>query len=122
MSDIILDPETHDFDFSTGGLKLFEKKLDAMGQRLKVRILFRKGEWFPNGNLGVPYKDFLALRSDKGFIDSFMINYIAATPEVDTVTSYVSTINTQRQLEVRFGIETIQGTIGYFTLGELNVL
>ena len=122
MTDIVLDTNSHDIDLTSGGVGLHTTELQALGQRVKVRILMRKGEWYPDINLGVPYNQFLRFGGDKSFIDAFMQPYISDTPELTRLIEYSSEINSERVLKIDFAAEGNQGVIEFFTIGGVNVI
>ena len=109
-TDILLDPTTHDIDISKGG-KLISDNATSLGQRLKIALLLRKGEWLPNVLAGVPYQQkFFNTKNNKEFIDSYLRNYIANIPDVVSIVSYSSNI-VNRKLEVNVRVSTTAGTI-----------
>lgn len=112
-TDIKLDPNTHDIDTTKGG-KLITDKAEALGQRLKIALLLRRGEWFPNVLLGVPYQQrFFNTKNNKDFIDSYLRNYITNIPDVVNILSYSSQV-VKRKLEVNVRVSTTGGTIANY--------
>lgn len=59
--DIKLNKETHDLDITDGSPTLVTGR-DAIHQHLKIRLLWGKGEWFLNTDLGIPYLDRIFIR------------------------------------------------------------
>ena len=115
-TDIKLDPNTHDIDLSKGGT-LHTSNSDALGQRLKIALLLRRGEWLPDVNKGVPYhQEFFTVKNNKSFVDSFFQNYILEVPEVNDITSYSSEIQADRKLQVEVTVTTTAGTIENFII------
>jgi hypothetical protein len=121
MTDIVLDPNTHDIDFSNGGMRLHNSLTKAIGQRVKIKTLLRVGEWYPDINKGVPYQQFLSVGSDKGFVDTFMQQYLSETEGVESLVSYNSTVQ-NRVLNITFSAKVENGEIEYFTIGDINVV
>ena len=58
MSDLYLDPLTHDLVLSGSDLRLTDTD-EILIQRLKIRLEFLLGEWFLNVNLGIPYTQII---------------------------------------------------------------
>lgn len=115
-TDLKLDANTHDIDFSEGGT-LYEEPAKSLVQRLKIAILLRRGEWLPNRLVGVPYQNtFFTIKNNKGFIDAFLQDYILGVEGVAAILSYSSTITIERQLQVNFRVRSDNGEISNITL------
>jgi hypothetical protein len=122
MTDIMLNAD-HDICFAgVSGAKLLKTKLEAVAQRVKIRLLLRTGEWLPNITVGVPYREFFTLGNDKKYIDAFMKRYISETPDVTSLTDYSSEIGSDRKLSIRFSVEGNQGIFENIEIGGINVL
>lgn len=94
FSDLELDKDTHDLVVTDKDLGFIEDTTDAITQRLKVRLLFFKGEWFLNINFGVPYyQSILRKGISKGKVDGIFKTTILETPGVITLLNFVSTFN-----------------------------
>tara|TARA_R110002153_G_scaffold53726_4_gene149576 strand:+ start:3569 stop:3931 length:363 start_codon:yes stop_codon:yes gene_type:complete len=101
-TDIKLD-NTHDLVISGQDIVLFENLEEITVQRVKINLLNRRGEWFPDVNTGVPYlKSILGRRGTKDFADTVIKNTINATDNISMITSYQSTIDNERKLQVTF--------------------
>lgn len=115
-TDIVMDLNTHDIDFTKGGI-LHTSNLDALGQRLQIALLLRRGEWLPDINRGVPYyQEFFTVKNNKSFIDSFFQNYILEVDGVNGIESYSSEISPERLLTVDVSVITTAGTIENFLI------
>lgn len=111
-TDIILDKNTHDLDLSEGGLTLHTENTEVVSQRVKIALLLRKGDWYQNILLGVPYQqEFFVTKSNKAFIDYFLRDYVNSIPDVDQVSNYSSEITKERALEVSFSVRTSRGEL-----------
>lgn len=109
-TDIVLDPNTHDVDLSTGFAKLHSSDVPATAQRIKQALLLRRGEWFVDTQVGVPYQqDFFQTKNSKSLIDDFMRSYILQVENVNSVISYSSTIGSDRTLSISVSILTDTG-------------
>lgn len=99
--DIKLDATTHDIDLSKG-MHLNVEGAESLAQKIKVALLLRTTEWAPNLNKGVPYyQTILKGKNNKEFVDSFLKSYLIDLDDVDTLTSYSSTIDNNRTLQVK---------------------
>lgn len=102
--DIKLDSTTHDIDL-TKGITLTKTGAETLAQNIKVALLLRTREWAPNITVGVPYiSSIFRNKGSKSFVDSFFQSYILKVPGVGSLTSYASTIDTERRLNVRFTV------------------
>lgn len=109
-TDIVLDPNTHDVDLSTGFAQLFSEDVPATAQRIKQALLLRRGEWFVNTQIGVPYQqDFFQSKNSQSLIDDFLRAYILQVENVSRILDYSSTIGNDRALTVNFSVLTETG-------------
>lgn len=101
-TDIKLDGD-HDLVVSGQDIVLFESMEDITVQRVKINLLNRRGEWFPDINVGVPYLNgILGKRGTKDFADTVIKNTIIATDNISMITSYQSTVDNDRKLHITF--------------------
>lgn len=121
-SDILLNPDTHDIDLSSGSVVMITDNLRAVAQRVKVAILLKRGEWFQDVLDGVPYyQEFFTVKNNKPFIDQFMVNYIGNVEDVSKVIAYASVIDIPRRvLRISVSVETYDGQIVEINVGELQ--
>lgn len=116
MTDIKLDPKTHDIviedDLMMFGNSEEEKVLDTI-QRVKMRLLLYKGEWFRDVGVGVPYiQEILGRRDAKNVADANIKNTILATENIQSLTSYTSHIDPKtREFKVIFSGFTETGDL-----------
>lgn len=111
-TDLVLDSNTHDLDLSEGGLRLHDQNTEAVAQRVKVALLLRKGDWYQNITLGVPYQqEFFVTKNNKTYIDFFLSDYISQVQEVEGVENYSSEIAQDRSLNVSASIRTTRGEL-----------
>lgn len=111
MIDEALDPTTHDLVY-TGydGATVSERA--QLAQHVKIRLLWIRGEWFLNTELGLPYfKEILVKNPDLSAIDIMLKATILETPGILSLISYSSEIiKTIRKLNVSFVAESEFGT------------
>ncbi len=108
---IVLDSITHDLVIENNGLTLFQTDEDATVQRVKIRLLVYKGEWFRDINYGVPYLQEIFGKDTKNAADANLKSTILGTENVKSLLSYQSTIGRNRTLQVVFSIKVGSGKI-----------
>lgn len=114
MNDYRLD-STGDLDLSSLALRGFDRKEDALRQRLEIRLGRFQGEWHLNILSGVPYLSApFTDKNNKLAVDNFMKNYIIDTNGVLSLDRYSSDIK-QRNLTVTFTVTGESGEIVSFT-------
>ena len=111
MTDIVLTSE-HDLFIENGDISLFTTLDTLTAQKVKIRLLNYRGEWFRDINTGVPYlQSILGRKNTKVATDIILQNEILLTENIASITSYSSTINTERKLEVIFSAQMVSGGI-----------
>lgn len=106
LVDLKLD-DTHDVDFSSGG-KLNTQGSEALGQKIKVALLLRTGEWPQNVSKGIPYSTvILGGKDNKDFVDTFMQSYIIAIEGVNRLVSYSSEVDANRKMSITFSATSV---------------
>jgi len=63
--DILLSEETHDIVFVNGATPITADVGDSLKQRLKIKLLTFKGEWFLDTNYGTPYSNRFLEKEDQ---------------------------------------------------------
>lgn len=113
-----LDPVTHDIFFSNFRLATLVTKAEDLGQRLKVKLLLFKGEWFLNINYGVPYyQEVFVRQSSKDKVDDIFRAQIASEDGVVDLLSYSSVFNTStRSFAVTASVMAESGEIQTISL------
>lgn len=120
-SDLRLDKNTHDLDISEGTVRFITNNPEVVGQRLKIALLTKQGEWFLDTNAGLPYyQEFFTKKNNKPLIDQTIISYSARVEDVARVKDYSSTIGNDRVLSVNIAVETYTGDIVKVAIGGLN--
>jgi hypothetical protein len=101
MSDLKLDPVTHDLDISSGGIELVSG-VDAIVQRLRIRYQFFLGEWFLDTREGIPYFEKILVKNpNRSEVIAILRQVAETTPgiaEVDRFDADFDTVN--RELAV----------------------
>lgn len=118
MTDIILGSSSHDIEIINGDMSLFETAELATAQKLKIRLLSYRGEWFRDISTGVPYlQSILGKRDTKLTADTVLKNEIINTPNIASITNYSSSVNSDRKLSITFSaIMTSGGSIENISL------
>lgn len=120
-SDLKLDKLTHDLDISRGTLRFITNNEEVVGQRLKIALLTKQGEWFLDTNVGLPYyQEFFTKKNNKPLIDQTIISYASRIEDVMRVRDYSSTITNDRSLDISLTVETYTGDIVKVSVGGLN--
>jgi hypothetical protein len=108
-----LDETTHDlfvtnFQFTPIGLKT-----EDLAQRLKMKLLFFKGEWFLDEDYGMPYfQEIFVKGTSKETIDDRFRIAIAQERGVDRLLEYSSVFDSStRVFSVTATVKTTEGEV-----------
>ena len=112
--DLLLGSD-HDIVWNNGPLtKEFTTQpfTQTVAQRLKIRLLTFKSEWFINTTYGIPYFQQLLGRkqTSKSGIDLIFQQAILEEPGVKEITSFESTFR-NRQYSLSFTVRVVTGEI-----------
>lgn len=112
MSDILLDRVTYDLPDPIYDLPLV-RGVDLIRQRLKQRLLTLLGEWFLDGEIGLPWFDELAQKGiEDARVSALVLRVIAETEGVQEVVSFDLDLNRRtRQLVINFRVISPEGEI-----------
>lgn len=92
--DIVVEP----FD-----IQLNEEGLEAIGQRLAIRLQAFQGEYFLDTAFGTPWlQSILRKNPSINLVNSLLRRVVADTPGISQVLSLTTNITTDRCLEVNF--------------------
>ena len=119
--DLGLGRFSHDLGIDSFDLVLVERA-DNVAQHIKTRLLFVRGEWFLNGELGVPWFEDILVKNPRGvLVEAALKAAIRETPGVNSLDAFVlDYIPGTRQLGVSFRATTDFGTVDIDRL-RLNV-
>ena len=111
MTDLLLTDGSHDLVIVNGDLVVIPFIEDSTAQRLKIRLLTFKGEWFLNTDFGVPYYQTVFKKiTTKGQVDSVFRTQILDTPDVETITAFESIFDVaSREYTVTFSCRVTSG-------------
>jgi hypothetical protein len=109
MTDIIMD-DGFDLGIVDGDIYLFEDISLLTVQKVTINLQNYRGEWFRDVNTGVPYlQQILGVRNSKELADTIIKTTIVETDNIDTILTYSSTVNKERQLIVTFSALMVTG-------------
>lgn len=111
FGDLELDPKTHDLVITNKDLVVIDDTADAITQRLKVVLLFFRGEWFLNTEFGVPYyQSILRKGITKTKVDGIFKKEILGVEGVIAILDFTSTLNAaSREYTVTFSCRVSTG-------------
>jgi len=116
--DLMLDEETHDIVFINGVSPVVSEARQDLAQRLKIRLLTFKGEYFLNLDTGVPYyQSVVGKQRSKAAVDAIFQEQILSEPDALEITQFESSINSAtRQYSLTFRVRTDSGTTDPITI------
>lgn len=108
--DILLDETTHDAIFVNGTTPVTEGIADGLKQRLKIKLLTFKGEWFLNTNYGTPYfQQIFGKRRSKSSIDIIFRELIEEDGDVVNIIKFNSSLSSNRTYSLSFTVKSTTG-------------
>lgn len=85
--DLLLDA-SHDLVIENFDLKLTNDQ-NSVAQKVKQTLLFFKGEWFLNANLGIPYyEEILGQKNSRESVIAVLVSHIKQVEGVKEVASF----------------------------------
>lgn len=85
--------------------------VQTVAQRLKIRLLTFRGEWFLDTEYGVPYwQQILGLKTPKSSLDQIFQEQVLAENGVKEITSFSSTFQ-NRQYSASFRVKVSTGEV-----------
>jgi len=116
MSDIKLDPETHDVFLDTNKILLTDDK-ETIEQKIKVKLLFLFKEWFLDVTEGIPYFDKIAVKKPQfSQIESLIRNTLLSVENVTEVQELILDFNASTRVLTITGI--VLSSEGELTINE----
>lgn len=108
--DILLDEVTHDAIFINGATPVTPSVSEGLKQRLKIKLLTFKGEWFLNTNYGTPYfQQIFGKRRSKSSVDIIFRELIQEDNDVVSLLKFSSSLSPQRTYSLAFSVKSITG-------------
>lgn len=91
MARFRLDPVTNDIYVDGFSFATVQDEIDEVSQRLTVKLLFFKEEWFLDRNYGIPYFQTIFVKNvDKETVDNIYKQAIITETGVEELVSYSS--------------------------------
>ena len=108
-----LDLFTHDLIIEDFTFSKVETEQEEITQRLKIKLLMFKEEWFLDRNYGIPYKQEIMVKGiDLDDIDDIFRLAISQEDGVDELVKYKSTWNSStRDFIINCTIRTTNGNL-----------
>ena len=99
----------HDIDLDNGDFSLTQDESESLSQRLKIKLLTFKGEWFLNEDAGIPYyQRILQKGTPKETIDIIFKRAIAEEPDVISIVAFSSTFDKiNRVYSLNFKVQSV---------------
>ena len=123
MTDIFIDPITHDISLVNNEMRLVGTEEEATRQRLVITLNAYRGEWQFNINYGVPYLANtnnpiqLLGKSNIDLLDLEIKEAILNTEGVTSLDSYTSVFDkARRTVDITFSASTEKGELISITI------
>lgn len=111
--DLLLDPNNWDLVFHNGPLSqeyTTQPDVKTVSQRLKIRLLTFRGEWFLDTEYGVPYWEILGHKIPKSRVDRIIQQEILKERGVKGIVSFTSTF-VNRAYSASFKVRVTSGQV-----------
>lgn len=107
--DLKLGDLDHDLLFVDNDLVVTTERSESLAQRLKVKLLTFRGEWFLDDRVGIPYfQSIFGKNRSKESVDAIFKQAIISEPEVESLIEYQSTLDsTYRVFSLSFKIKSV---------------
>jgi len=109
--DLLMDIDgTRDLIFTNGKCPVTTFPVQAVAQRLFIRLRTFKGEWFFNTTYGVPYFQRVFRKTNKAAVDAIFQDQILSENGVKRITQFSSTLDVaNRKYSLNFRVLTTDG-------------
>lgn len=113
-----LDPVTHDLIIENFQYKEISTKTEDLTQRIKIKLLTFKGEWFLDEDYGIPYfQDIFVKGITKEGVDDIFRVAISNEPDVVALTEYSSEFdNSTRIYTLTATVRTTEGEVATLSI------
>lgn len=91
------------------GLRLTEPGAESVGQKLRLRLGLRKGEWFLDTRVGVPWYTDILGRQPPRAREAVLRRVIVTSPGVRALESFALTVNADRSARLSFSVRATSG-------------
>lgn len=108
-----LDETTHDLFVTNFEFASISLRTEDLAQRLKIKLLFFKGEWFLDENYGIPYfQEVFVKGTNREAIDDRFRIAISQERDVERLLEYSSEFDPiNRVFQVSATVKTTEGEI-----------
>jgi hypothetical protein len=118
--DILLNEDTHDAEFVNGDTPVTPTVDDGLKQRLKIKLLTFKGEWYLNTLYGTPYFQLIFGKGrGKAVVDSILRDTIREDEDVLRITRFDSSVSADRTYSLSFAVQSRTGAT--VEINDINV-
>jgi len=110
--DLKIDLTSRDLVFTNGDLSIVSG-LEAIQQRLQIKLLFFFNEWFLDKSLGLDWFGTVYIKNpDQSLIDNMILVAVTDDPSVISILEYSSTYNIlHRSFTIVLKIQAIEGIV-----------
>lgn len=124
--DLLMDIRNgvHDNVFVNGSCPVVTDPVERVMQRLKIKLLTFKGEWFQNTEYGVPYwQEVLGKKVSKSRVDTILQEAVLEEPGVVEIVSFSSSLERRSySLEIQIRVRGETGTsVVPLSLGDIQI-
>lgn len=108
MRALALDPITGDLAIRAGRLTLVNG-VDAVRQKLELRLSIWQGEWFADRGIGVPFLAFLGVKGAQPLAEATFKRAILTCPGVVALDRFAFALNARRRAVLTFRARATEG-------------
>jgi len=112
--DFLLDETTNDLVLTDKDLVFTTTAQEELRQRLSIRLLTYKGEWFLNESYGIPYtQEIIGVTRSKKTVDNILLsNAKLELSTSDSISNFESSYGLDtRKYHMSFDVSTIDGIV-----------
>lgn len=110
MRTLALDPVTRDLAVTAGRVQTVEG-VEAIRQKLQVRLGLWQGEWFADTDAGIPYLRMLGLKGVEAFAEATLRRAILTCPGVLSLDRFTMVVSAARHAVVSFRVTATTGDV-----------
>lgn len=116
MRDLALNPTTGDLMVTAGELTLTgapnATTVDAVEQKLRIRLSLLLGEYLLDTSVGIPYtQTILGVKGNQAIAEGIFRQAITTCPGVASLLSFSLTVGANRQASLSFSVKAITGDV-----------
>lgn len=120
--DLLMNISTgHDCLFVNGECPVTSTPEQKMAQKIKIKLLTFRGEWFQDTTYGVPYwQEILGHKVSKSRVDMLIQEAILEEEGVKEIIDFRSSLN-KRDYSVTAKIRIYDGSIATVSIGDITI-